>query len=310
MHFKLLLVGCIVASIAVAQISAQCACGAEGEDYCSCSLTRVPRPQQLLPRFQSRPAPAQQRTCTCSSPSSVNRQAFSPVGDRCSCGNSAVVPAIRPPCACQNKNPASVISSPVAAESGDCGRTIAADFESNVYTPNQIVKEDFSSLIPVDPVSMSLAYKSAHRATVTVPEEKLAFGFKKTPTNAESINPVPNIPEEKLSTFDARVVELKDIPCRRKQKKEEEIEEEEEEENEDDSKPNCGLGYLNYNQMGYVVQKQVDPSFAVHQFVEAEVNERPCSEDPIQEIGSCGYRPGKILQHADNEEIQGYVYSK
>lgn len=157
---------------------------------------------------------------------------------------------------------------------------------------------------------MSLAYKNAHRATITVPEEKLAFGFKKAPTNAENIKPVPNIPEEKLYTFDAKVVELKDIPCRKPKKEEEEIEEEEEEEAQDDSKPNCGLGYLNYNQMGYVVQKHADPVFAVRQIAEPEENEAPCSQDPIQEIGSCGYKPGKILQHANNEEIQGYVYSK
>lgn len=83
------------------QIAANCLCGAEGEDVCSCSLTRVPRPQQL-PRFQSRPVQRQsQCTCSRSSSSSDNRQQFNPVGDRCSCGNSAVVPAVRPPCSCQ-----------------------------------------------------------------------------------------------------------------------------------------------------------------------------------------------------------------
>lgn len=138
-----------------------------------------------------------------------------------------------------------------------------------------------------------------------VPEEKLSFGFKTVPTNAESIKPVPNIPEEKLYTFDAKVVELKDIPCR-KPKSEEEIEEEEEEEEIDDgSRPNCGLGYLNYNQMGYVVQKEINPSFVVSRVAEAVVN-----EPAIQEIGSCGYQPGRILQQANNDDIQAFVYSK
>lgn len=125
MNFKLILVGCILASIAITQVSwnifplpvaainifynylmdifeqiaANCLCGAEGEDVCSCSLTRVPRPQQL-PRFQSRPVQRQNK-CTCSSSSSENRQQFNPIGDRCSCGNSAVLPAVRPPCSCQ-----------------------------------------------------------------------------------------------------------------------------------------------------------------------------------------------------------------
>ena len=83
------------------QVAANCLCGAEGEDVCSCSLTRVPRPQQI-PRVQSRPVQRQSQ-CTCSSSSSPseNRQRFNPIGDRCSCGNSAVVPAVRPPCSCQ-----------------------------------------------------------------------------------------------------------------------------------------------------------------------------------------------------------------
>lgn len=144
---------------------------------------------------------------------------------------------------------------------------------------------------------MSLAYKSAQRATVSVPEEKLAYGFKKVPANAENIRAVPNIPEEKLYTFDSKVVELKQIPCRR-YKEEEEIEEEEEEE---EAKPTCGLGYLNYNQMGYYPQNHVDPQFAVTQFEIESEPEAPCNKEPIHEIGSCGYRPGRIVANANNE---------
>lgn len=73
-------------------------CGAEGgENPCSCSSTVVPRPRQL-PRFQLRQQP-QQSTCTCRS--SQNRQQFNPIGDRCTCGDSAVTPAVRPQCTCQ-----------------------------------------------------------------------------------------------------------------------------------------------------------------------------------------------------------------
>lgn len=79
----------------IAQISAQCACGAqEGDDICSCSQVRIPRPQQLsrvIPRTQT-------RTCTCTQ---SRAHQFRAIGDRCSCGNAVVEPAVRPPCTCQ-----------------------------------------------------------------------------------------------------------------------------------------------------------------------------------------------------------------
>lgn len=153
---------------------------------------------------------------------------------------------------------------------------------------------------------MSLAYKNARRATISVPEEKLAYGFKKVPANAENIKPTPNIPEERLYTFDTKVVELKEIPCRKHKKEEEEIVEEEEEEEE--VKPGCGLGYLNYNQMGYYPQKHVEPQFETRFEAESEP-EAPCNKEPIEEIGSCGYRPGRIVSNANNDDIQGYVGS-
>lgn len=57
-------------------------------------MTRVPRPQPLPNRFKNR-----------ASSTSSGNQIFRPIGDRCSCGNSAVVPAIRPTCSCQVSNP-------------------------------------------------------------------------------------------------------------------------------------------------------------------------------------------------------------
>lgn len=139
-----------------------------------------------------------------------------------------------------------------------------------------------------------------------VPEEKLAYGFKKIPANAENVKSVPNIPEEKLYTFDSGVVEYQHIPCRKHKKEEEEIEEEEEEE---DTKPSCGLGYLNYNQMGYYPQKHVDPHFTAVTKFETESVEVPCNQEPIEDIGSCGYRPGRIVQNGNNDEIHAYVVS-
>ncbi|KAJ6634871.1 hypothetical protein Bhyg_13452 [Pseudolycoriella hygida] len=343
MNLKLFFVGCIVATLAV-QIAAQCLCGAEGEDVCSCGLTRIPRPQQL--RLQPT---AFQRQKTCSCTTTQNRQQFSPVGDRCSCGNSAVLPALRPRCTCQvgqrdssairpptlslysipNRNVGllttnnngrtgglpdlrsqpftggislnrrvfapqpnlnlnswrisdehdtvtnSALSSIPIDKPSDCGRTIHAPFETNVFSSNLIKKEDYSSAIPVDPVSMSLAYKSAQQASIQVPEEKLAFGFKKLPANAENVKHVPNIPEERLTTFNRKVVDL---------------------------------GYLNYNQMGYYPQKHVDAEFAVAQYgTEIEEPKVSLGQEPIQELGSCGYRPGKIVNNANNDEIRAFI---
>ncbi len=134
-----------------------------------------------------------------------------------------------------------------------------------------------------------------------VPEEKLAYGFKKSPIYAQKGKSIPNIPEEKLYSFDKQVIEYKDVPCRQHHSEEEESEEEEELV---ESKPSCELGHLNYNQMGYYPQKYVEPQFAVEQF-ETEIAETPCDQertDADEEIGSCGYRPGRILDHANNEE--------
>lgn len=155
---------------------------------------------------------------------------------------------------------------------------------------------------------MSLAYKSARRASILVPEEKLSFGFKKIPKNAENVISVPNIPEEKLYTFDTKVVELKEIPCRKHKEKEEIEVEEEEEEEEEEAKPACGLGYLNYNQLGYYPQQHVNRQFAVTQF-EATEPEAPCEKESTPEIGSCGYKPGRIVNNSNNDDNNGYAGS-
>lgn len=58
-----------------------------------------------------------------------------------------------------------------------------------------------------DPVSISLAYRSASR--IQVDEDKISYGFKKVPVDQPRRKIVKNIPEEKLWAIDRSVIELK-----------------------------------------------------------------------------------------------------
>lgn len=66
------------------QIDANCLCGAQGTDFCSCNKL-IPRPQPVV-QFESKP----RRVCNCGI---VGPQEFRPVGDRCSCNDEIIRPA-------------------------------------------------------------------------------------------------------------------------------------------------------------------------------------------------------------------------
>lgn len=66
-----------------------------------------------------------------------------------------------------------------------------------------------SNDIPVDPISLSLAYKAAQQAREAITEEHLQFGFQSQPKEYAIIRTLPDIPEEKLQAIDRTVVELK-----------------------------------------------------------------------------------------------------
>lgn len=146
---------------------------------------------------------------------------------------------------------------------------------------------------------------------MTVPEAKLSEGFQKPPVNAQKRNIVPNIPEEQLTTFDRNVLELKDIPVCRKHQPTEDEEEEEEEQDDDNEKVNhnCGLEHLNYDQIRYYPQNNIDPRFVVKQFESEDVSVD--DPKPIQEFGDCGYKPGRVVDDDNNDdqrdEYNGYV---
>ncbi|XP_066582689.1 uncharacterized protein [Prorops nasuta] len=70
--------------------------------------------------------------------------------------------------------------------------------------------------VPIDPVSLSLAYKHVVAPIVNhyqrgryVPEDRLAFGHRTIPTEFRAYKKVNDIPEERLVTSDKPVVELK-----------------------------------------------------------------------------------------------------
>lgn len=61
--------------------------------------------------------------------------------------------------------------------------------------------------IPADPISIAIALRSSYRSRV--PEDQLAYGFKKKPLDQQRIKNYPDIPEEKLFNVNAQVIEFK-----------------------------------------------------------------------------------------------------
>lgn len=112
----------------------------------------------------------------------------------------------------------------------------------------------------MDAISLGLAYKAAQQASAVVPEERLQYGFRTRPKNAQKSKVVPDIPEEKLQAVDKAVVELQ---LRKKNDEfEEELDEEEEEEIIEEATPNR----LAYSDIGYLPAKQKEPRFTVQHY--------------------------------------------
>lgn len=81
------------------QVNGQCLCGNAGTDVCNCNpLVVKPLP---VPRIN----PVPRTVCQ-----TVTPQLFRPVGDRCSCGNAAVLPAIQPRPTCTTTTSPSIPS--------------------------------------------------------------------------------------------------------------------------------------------------------------------------------------------------------
>lgn len=146
----------------------------------------------------------------------------------------------------------------------------------------------------MDAISLSLAYKAAQQASTYVPEERLQYGFRTRPKNAEKTKIVPDIPEEKLQAVDKAVVELQLTKLRNNFEEEEELEEELEEEEVvvEDFRANR----LGYSDIGYLPAKHKEPRFATHNCggrrpTPSCQQQLPRPEPP----GNCGFRPGSVI---------------
>lgn len=118
-------------------------------------------------------------------------------------------------------------------------------------------------------MSLGLAYSALQRAATFVPEEKLQYGFQKTPLNQPNVKKTVHIPEEKLWNCDKSILELK----------EEQIE-----------KPN----YLSYGDIGYWPAKLRDAKFNVQRYEKKPVP--PCKDPlPKELINDCGFQLGNII---------------
>lgn len=122
-----------------------------------------------------------------------------------------------------------------------------------------------------------------------MPEERLQYGFRTRPKNAEKTKTVPDIPEEKLQAVDKAVVELQ-LSKRRESFEEEELEEEEVEEEEEDFTPNR----LGYSDIGYLPAKHKEPRFTVQRY---EQPKSSCHQNNLPQArpGNCGFRPGNVI---------------
>lgn len=110
-----------------------------------------------------------------------------------------------------------------------------------------------------DPVSISLAYRSANRDQVD--EGKISYGFKEIPVNQPHRKIVKNIPEEKLWAIDRSVIELKKPKIKS-------VDTDAEDYDEDDDAGTRGRLNPGYADLGYapVVKRKVMKRRKIHDF--------------------------------------------
>lgn len=124
-----------------------------------------------------------------------------------------------------------------------------------------------------------------------MPEEKLQYGFRKTPLNQPTIKKIISIPEEKLWNCDKTIVELKPITV---------VEEASEEEivSEEDVRVEAPE-YLGYADIGYGTAKFHEPKFTVHTV--SSRTEAPCEDNELKvEVGDCGFKFGDVVDVTSN----------
>lgn len=158
------------------------------------------------------------------------------------------------------------------------------------------------SSAPADPVSVALAYRAALRAHV--PEDKLAYGFRKKPLDQPDVKEVKVIPEEILWHSDKPILELKPHNLLHNQKPEETEEEEEEEEELDIAQSGAVAGVdlpglMPYGDIGYLPEKPREANFNsglypahVYHNLKSGVG---CQNPEAHKVGNCGLKLGQIV---------------
>lgn len=129
----------------------------------------------------------------------------------------------------------------------------------------------------------------AKRASISVPESKLQYGFRTLPKDEPNIKKYREVPEERLWNSDKTVIELKHV--KREEEEIEEIDEEEEEEVNEPSK-------LSYSDIGFKNAKPKCCDFIEHRH---EPEQEKCKDHtpPPQSCG-CGFIPGNLIEKYEN----------
>lgn len=130
-----------------------------------------------------------------------------------------------------------------------------------------------------------------------MPEERLQYGFRRTPTNQQVRKHFPNIAEERLQAVDRTVVELKAV--RRDQFEEQSDEEELFEDDAADTVDNAP-SHLGLGDIGYGPARSHEPRFEARRCDHAAVQASCNDPQPAEAIGNCGFRRGELVLEASH----------
>lgn len=127
-----------------------------------------------------------------------------------------------------------------------------------------------------------------------MPEERLQYGFRKTPTIHVASKVFPNIAEERLQAVDRAVVELKPL---RQGNRFEEVSEEVDFSEEDDA-IDSAPGHLALGDIGYGPARHYEPLFEARRCDQAQPAASCHDPQPAEAVGNCGFRRGELVLRA------------
>lgn len=149
--------------------------------------------------------------------------------------------------------------------------------------------------VEADPVSISLAYRSANRAPVD--EGNIAYGFKGVPVDQPRRKIVKHVPEEKLYAIDGSIIELK------KNARETCEDDDNEEDDEIDTRGHLSPGYA---ELGYapVVKPKIAKRRKIHDFQLEPLRKSSSFNNEKSEFEDedCIFRRGKVVRIDDCDD--------